>query len=275
MAATDIPARDTRRTIAGMTKREWKNVVLVQLGAIVEFYEFQVFGFFTVVLGGVFFAPAAAQWTRDLQAFGIFTLGFVIRPVGGIIIGHLGDRYGRKSLFVFTILLMSFATIGIGVLPGYATIGPAAALLLFALRSLQGISAGGEGPGAGTFVSELVPGDRVGLASGVLYSGNLIGICLGGLIGALIMNFMTVEHINSYGWRIPFIFGGVIGMFVIFMRRNLDESPEFKATRAANAVVKVPLLDVLRNYKLAIVLVAVNIGWFSVAQTIINFYLPT
>jgi MFS family permease len=270
-----VPTQSPQRLIAGMTRREWKNVLVAQLGSLVEFYEFQVFGFFTVVLGSVFFSPHGPEWTRDVQAFGIFTLGFMIRPLGGMVIGHFGDRLGRKKLFVFTILLMSFATLGIGVLPSYAAIGPAATVLLLILRSLQGISAGGEAPGAGTFVSEHVPGNRAGLASGVLYSGNLIGICLGGLIGALVMNFMPADRIESYGWRIPFIIGGLLGILILFTRRTLDETPEYTAARAAGKVPRAPLLEVLQTHKLAMVLVAVNIGWFSVAQTTINFYLPT
>src|SRR5690606_14109508 len=147
-----------------------------------EFYDFIIFVFFAAVIGQLFFPPDIPDWLRQMQTFGIFAAGYLARPLGGIIMAHFGDLFGRKRMFMISVLLMSIPTLIIGLLPTYAAIGIAAPVLLLLMRILQGAAVGGEVPGAWVFVAEHVPENRVGLACGVLTCGLTVGILLGSLM---------------------------------------------------------------------------------------------
>lgn len=147
-----------------LTRRDYKTLGLSALGGALEFYDFIIFIFFAKVLGELFFPPGIPEWTRQLQTFGIFAAGYLIRPLGGIVMAHFGDLSGRKRMFALSIGLMALPTLAIGVLPTYAQIGVAAPLLLLTMRLLQGAAIGGEVPSAWVFVAEHVPARRRGLA---------------------------------------------------------------------------------------------------------------
>lgn len=168
-----------------MTRKDVKTLGLASLGSALEYYDFTVFVFFAAVIGQVFFPPETPEWVRQAQAFAIFAVGFLIRPFGGVVIAHFGDRYGRKKLFVFTLLLMAVPTLLIGLLPTYAMVGVWAPILLLVMRILQGLAVAGEVPGAAVFVSEHVPGSRVGFACASLFGALYLGLFLGALAGAL------------------------------------------------------------------------------------------
>ncbi len=157
---------------SGLTREQLKNLTLASLGSMLEFYEFMVFGFLTVVIARQFFPPSMPDPVKTFQAFAIFTLGFLLRPLSGAVLGQLGDRLGRKKLFLFTVFAMAVPTILIGLLPSYAQIGVAAPIILLILRMAQGIAIAGEFAGAAVFVSEHVPGDRVGHALGWMMGGS-------------------------------------------------------------------------------------------------------
>ncbi len=161
------------------TRQDNKNLGLASLGAVLEYFDFQVYVFVAAAISVGFFPAGASPWLAQLQAFGIYALGYLVRPVAGITIAHFADRIGRKKLFVFTVLLMSVPTFLMGLLPTYAMIGWLAPALLLLLRLLQGCAVGGELPAAAVFVSEHAPARRLGLSSGVFQAVTNCGLLLG------------------------------------------------------------------------------------------------
>ena len=231
-----------------------RTLLLSALGGALEFYDFVVFVFFAIPLGHLFFPPATAPWLAQLQVYGIFAAGYLARPLGGIVMAHYGDLLGRKRMFTLSVFLMALPTLVIGLLPVYAQIGALAPVLLLALRVLQGIAVGGEVPGAWVFVAEHVPARRVGIACASLTSGLTVGILIGSLLTAAIHERMTPVQLLDYGWRLPFLAGGVFGFVAVWLRRWLRETPVFEAMQARRALAdELPLKRVLREHRSAVV----------------------
>lgn len=198
------------------------------VGNIIEWYEFGVFGFLITVMGPVFL-PDASPGAQSLYLFGTFAVTFVARPLGGIFLGWLGDRIGRRKVLTFTLLLMSLATLATGLLPGYAQIGIWAPILLVLMRLIQGFSASGEYTGAATFLSEHAPDRRRGFFVGMLASTTYIGFTVGaGLVGALQVT-TSPEFMHDWGWRIPFLIAGPMTAVALYFRYRVKESPAFEA----------------------------------------------
>jgi len=232
-----------------------RTLVLSALGGALEFYDFIIFVFFVTVLGHLFFPPEIAPWVQQLQTFGIFAAGYLARPLGGIVMAHFGDKLGRKRMFTLSIFLMAFSTLGIALLPTYATIGHAAPLLLLAMRMLQGAAIGGEVPGAWVFVNEHTPYPRTGFACGILTCGVCAGILLGSLVATGINRSFTPADIHDYAWRIPFLLGGVFGFCAVYLRSWLEETPVFKAMKARKALASgLPVGVVMQQHRGAVVL---------------------
>jgi MFS family permease len=177
----------------GLTGEQRKNLMLASLGSMLEFYEFMVFGFLTVIIARQFFPASMPDAVKTFQAFAIFSLGFLLRPLSGAMLGHLGDRIGRKKLFLFT----AVPTLMIGLLPTYAQIGVAAPLILLTLRMTQGIAIAGEFAGAAVFVFEHSPADRVGYALGWMMGGSYLGFFIGAAIGALLSHALDPAALAS------------------------------------------------------------------------------
>ena len=259
-----------------LTAEHRRNLVLASLGSMLEFYEFMVFGFFAVTIGKLFFPPDLPEAVRTFQAFALYSLGFLLRPLSGAICGHFGDRFGRKKLFVFTVLLMAASTTAIGLMPTYAQIGVAAPVGLLALRLLQGVAIAGEFAGASVFVFEHVGAGRRGLASGWLLGATYLGFLLGATMTALMANVLAPVDLESWGWRLAFILGGLFGLLGSVLRNRLDETPLFEAVRArAAATARVPALELLRTHRVALARV-IGLGTYLGAMIImLYFYLPT
>jgi MFS family permease len=219
-----------------------KLLLLSCLGGVLEFYDFIIYALFAGTLAKTFF-PAENNTVSLMAAFATFFVGYLVRPLGGIFFGHYGDKLGRKKTFTLSILMMAFATLLIGLIPSYASIGIAAPIIITLLRIIQGISVGGEIPGAIAYVSESIP-DKKGLACSVVFSCLIFGIVLGSLVQAIITSLTSEQQMLSYGWRIAFIFGGIFGFASYLMRRSLRESPLFQAIE--NNTEKFPLLKVLK-----------------------------
>ncbi len=191
-----------------LSPQDYRLLGLAALGGALEFYDFIIFVFFAVVIGKLFFPPGMPEWLLTIQVFGIFGTGYLVRPLGGIVLAHFGDLFGRKRIFAFSILLMALATLGMASLPVYASIGVAAPVLLVITRILQG-AAIGEVPGAWTFVAEHVPSRQVGFGCGVLCAGLTLGILFGVLVAALINEGLhagrccrlRVAHSLLYRWH--------------------------------------------------------------------------
>lgn len=230
-----------------------RTLFLASLGGALEFYDFVIFVFFTGVIGQLFFPPDLPDWVRQLQVFGIFAAGYLARPLGGIVMAHVGDLRGRKRMFTLSVLLMAIPTLLIGLLPTYQTIGAAAPLLLLAMRLMQGIAIGGEAPGAWVFVAEHAPRGCMGFAIGLLTTGLSAGLLLGSVMAIVFNLLLTPDEIAGGWWRLPFLLGGVFGLAAMALRRTLTETPVFEAMRKRAAMAQdVPLRVVLRGHRMAV-----------------------
>lgn len=200
------------------------------VGSLVEFYEFSVYAVLATTLAAVFF-PGVDPTTGLLSTLAVFAVAFFARPLGGFVWGAVGDRIGRKRTLALTVLLMSVATTLMGLLPGYATIGLAAPVLLVVLRFVQGVSAGGEISGAVSFVAEHAPDDRRGFYVGMISVGSVVGTLLGSLLPGIMLLTLSTEDMQSWGWRIPLLVALPMGVIGLWIRRRLDETPFFLALR--------------------------------------------
>ena len=253
-----------------LNSQDFRMLGLSALGGALEFYDFIIFVFFATVIGHLFFPPEMPDWLVMIQTFGIFAAGYLVRPLGGIVLAHYGDRYGRKRVFAFSILLMALSTLGMALMPTYATIGVAAPILLIILRMLQGAAIGGEVPGAWTFVAEHVPFRRVGLACGFLTSGLSFGIMLGSLIAFAINSLFTPEDVAGYAWRIPFLLGGVFGLIAVYLRRWLEETPIFMEMKKSKSLTdKLPLGLVLKHHRRGVIISAL-LTWVLSAAIVVT-----
>ena len=261
-----MPASAPRR----LDSRDFRTLGLSALGGALEFYDFIIFVFFATVIGKLFFPPDMPAWLSLIQTFGIFAAGYLVRPLGGIVLAHFGDRLGRKRIFTFSILLMAFSTLGMAAVPTYGTVGAAAPVLLVALRLLQGLAVGGEVPGAWAFVAEHVPFRRVGFACGFLCSGLTLGILLGSLVAAIINAVFEPAAVAAYAWRIPFLLGGIFGFVAVYLRRWLEETPVFAEMKRSRALAReLPLKTVIRDHRRGIV-ISVLLTWVLSAGVMIT-----
>lgn len=268
--AADLPS--TRRLTGG----DYRTLGLAALGGALEFYDFVIFVFFATVVGQLFFPPDMPDWLRQFQTFGVFAAGYLVRPLGGVVMAHFGDLFGRKRMFTLSILLMAAATLGMGLLPTHAQIGVWAPVALLLLRILQGAAIGGEVPGAWVFVAEHVPANRIGYACGTLTAGLTAGILLGSLVATAINGSLSQAEIAGWGWRLPFLLGGAFGLLSVHLRRMLHETPIFQEMRARKALaVELPLKAVLRDHRGA-VLVSMLLTWLlSGAIVVVILMTPT
>jgi MFS transporter, MHS family, proline/betaine transporter len=203
-----------------------KAVTAAVIGNVLEWYDFAVYGYVAAIIGRNFF-PGQDDVTQLLATFLAFGLGFVARPIGGIVIGRMGDTHGRKAALLLTIFLMAAGTVLIGILPTYASIGFFAPLLLVVARLMQGFSAGGEWGGSTSFIVEWAPAGRRGLFGSFQQMSVVGGLLLGSSFAALLSSLLDPATMNDWGWRVPFLVGGLLGPVGIYMRRRIDETPAY------------------------------------------------
>ncbi|HEY3986057.1 MFS transporter [Cedecea sp.] len=252
-----------------LNRQDYKTLTLAALGGALEFYDFIIFVFFAAVLGELFFPADIPEWLRQVQTFAIFAAGYLVRPLGGVVMAHFGDLVGRKKMFTLSILLMAVPTLAIGLLPTYASLGIAAPLLLLLMRILQGAAIGGEVPGAWVFVSEHAPEKRIGIACGILTMGLTVGILLGSVVATIINTSMTQQAIHDGGWRIPFFLGGIFGLVAMYLRRWLRETPVFLEMQQRKALAEeLPLKSVIVGHKKAVV-VSMLLTWLLSACIVV------
>ncbi|OOG41665.1 MFS transporter [Rhodanobacter sp. C05] len=252
-----------------LQRRDVRTLLLSALGGALEFYDFVVFVFFAIPLSHLFFPKDTASWLAQLQVYGIFAAGYLARPLGGIVMAHYGDKLGRKKMFTLSVFLMAVPTLGIGLLPVYAQAGMLAPLLLLLLRVVQGIAVGGEVPGAWVFVAEHVPAQRIGFACASLTSGLTVGILIGSLVAATINHRLTPAEVLDWGWRLPFLVGGVFGFFAVWLRQWLSETPVFEAMHARRELAPgLPLRQVFERH-LPSVLMSMLVTWMLTAAIVV------
>ena len=256
-------------TQATLTRQDLRTLALAALGGALEFYDFIIFVYLAREIGQLFFPPDTTEWLRGLQTWGLFAAAYLARPLGGVVMAHFGDRSGRKRMFTLSVFLMAVPTLLIGLLPTYASIGYAAPLALLLLRIVQGAAVGGEVPGAWTFVSEHVPDKRVGFANGTLTAGLTIGILFGSLIATALNKVYNTADLLAFGWRIPFLIGGVFGFLAVFLRRLLAETPVFEELRRRRELAReLPLKLALAQHPRA-VLVSILLTWVLTAGIVV------
>jgi MFS transporter, MHS family, shikimate and dehydroshikimate transport protein len=226
------------------------------IGTTVEWYDFFLYGTITGLVFNKLFFPADNVFVSTMLAYTVYAMGFVTRPVGGILFGHFGDKIGRKPLLVLTLLIMGISTFLVGLVPTYASIGIAAPLMLLTLRLLQGIGIGGEWGGAVIMSFEYAPRNRRGFYACFPQVGLAIGLCLATGVVALLTYSMSDEAFLSWGWRSAFLLSIVLVAVGIFVRLKILETPEFARIKSAQTIAKVPVGEVFRDYKKNVLL-----GW--------------
>ncbi|NWA41120.1 MFS transporter [Pseudomonas reactans] len=248
-----------------------KAIVATVLGNGFEWFDFMVYGFFAITIGKLFF-PTGNDVTSLMLSAATFGVGFLVRPVGGVLIGIYSDRYGRKGALSLTIILMGIGTALIGLAPTYSQIGIAAPCIIVFARLLQGISAGGEMGTATAYLTEHAPPGKKAYYSSWIQTSIGFAVLVGACFGTGITLNLSPEQVESWGWRIPFLFGLLIGPIGYFIRRNLDESPAFLEDSEKS---ETPFKDVIREYpKQAFASFAMVVLW-TVCIYVILFYMPT
>lgn len=222
----------------------WRIVLLASLGGTLEFYDFVIFGVFAKDIADAMF-PSSTPLVSLMASFAAFAVGYLARPIGGIVLSHFGDRHGRRRVFLVSLFLMSAATLGMGLVPPFAAWGAWASVTMVALRLLQGFCLGGELPGALTYVVETAP-RRSAFVCGVVFACVTLGVALATGVSLAVRSWLPSDQVPAIGWRIAFGLGGLAGFLSFIMRRALEESPEFAKMRALAA--RHPLGEVLRAH---------------------------
>ncbi|WP_079197995.1 glycine betaine/L-proline transporter ProP [Streptomyces sp. CB03911] len=284
-AGTVTPASAAGRSLAvgdvtvverGMLRRA---VSAAALGNAMEWFDFGVYSYLAVTLGKVFF-PTAGGATQLLATFGTFAAAFLIRPLGGLVFGPLGDRIGRQKVLAATMIMMAAGTFAIGLIPSYATIGVWAPVLLLVARMVQGFSTGGEYGGATTFIAEYAPDRRRGFLGSWLEFGTLVGYVAGAALVTLMTSALDESSLLSWGWRLPFLIAGPLGLIGLYLRMRLEETPAFRKLQeqAGPAEKQRPrggLRELLTTHRRALLLCMALVLVYNVTDYMLLSYLPT
>ena len=236
--ASDSPAK-RRISAAG-----WRIVLLASLGGTLEFYDFVIFGIFAKDIADAIF-PNPTPLVSLMASFGAFAVGYFARPIGGIVLSHFGDRYGRRRVFLISLFIMSAATFGMGLVPAFATWGAAASALMVTLRLIQGFCLGGELPGALTYVVETAP-RHAPFVCGVVFSCVTMGVAAATGVSLAVRTWLPADRVAALGWRLAFVLGGLGGLISFVLRRSLEESPEFARMRQLAA--RQPFRDIVTGH---------------------------
>jgi MFS transporter, MHS family, proline/betaine transporter len=262
-----------RRAVSGMV-----------VGNTMEWYDVGVYGYLAVTMGKVFL-PTAEPAVQILFSLGVFAATYIARPLGGIVFGRLGDRIGRQKVLATTLILMASSTFLIGALPDYFLVGALAPVLLVVLKLLQGFSTGGEYAGATTFITEYAPDRRRGFFASFLDFGSYMGFALGAAVVTALQIGLGDEAMTAWGWRLPFLAAGVIGVVAIYFRLRIEESPVFQATQAAQEAASDHRADVegrpanvfvmLKQHWRAIVIAIMLVAASNTVGYALTSYMPT
>ncbi|MFJ2741617.1 glycine betaine/L-proline transporter ProP [Streptomyces sp. NPDC087440] len=260
-------------------------VKAASLGNAMEWFDFGIYSYLAVTLGHVFF-PSGNDTAQLLSSFATFAVAFLVRPLGGMFFGPMGDKIGRKKVLALTMILMSIGTLAIGLIPSWDSIGVWAPILLIFFRMLQGFSTGGEYGGASTFIAEYAPDKRRGFFGSFLEFGTLAGyVGAAGLVTALTA-ILGDDSMREWGWRVPFLVAAPMGLIGLYLRMKLDETPAFqklenenaRASEAADAVEKSTKGDlgrIFRDYWPTLILCICLVGAYNITDYMLLSYMPT
>ncbi len=282
-SSTGSPSGSSELTLDDITivdNRLLKRAVgAMALGNAMEWFDFGVYSYIAVTLGKVFF-PSSNPSAQLIATFGTFAAAFLVRPIGGMVFGPLGDRIGRQRVLAMTMIMMACGTFAIGLIPSYGSIGIAAPLLLLAARLVQGFSTGGEYGGAATFIAEFATDKRRGFMGSFLEFGTLIGYVFGAGSVALLTSSLSESALLDWGWRVPFLIAGPLGLVGLYIRTKLEETPAFRREAEAREAAELSrpkmtirslLTEHLRPFLLCVGLVLI----FNVTDYMALSYLPS
>lgn len=232
----------------GMTREEKKVIFASSLGTVFEWYDFYLYGSLAAFIGAAFFSQYP-EATRNIFALLAFAAGFLVRPFGALVFGRIGDLVGRKYTFLVTILIMGLSTFFVGLLPGSASIGIAAPIILIVLRMLQGLALGGEYGGAATYVAEHAPDDRRGYYTSWIQTTATLGLFLSLIVILVVQTWLGKESFAAWGWRIPFLLSFILLGISVWIRLSLSESPTFQRMKDEGKGSKAPLSEAFGQWK--------------------------
>jgi MHS family proline/betaine transporter-like MFS transporter len=255
--------RTVRRAVAGAA-----------MGNAVEWFDYAIYSYLVTAIGHNFF-PEADPTAQTMLVFAGIAIPFVLRPFGGVLLGPLGDKFGRRRVLAFTIIMMSAATFFIGLIPSYHTIGIAAPILLLLARLVQGFSTGGEYGGAATFIAEYAPDRRRGFYGSFLEFGTLAGYVLGASLATAVQLGLPQEALLTWGWRIPFLIAGPLGLIGFYLRYRLEDTPAFRDAENAGETVRAPFRECVRAVWPQILNLIGFVILLNVAVYTLLTYMPT
>jgi len=235
-----------------------KSIIGGSLGNLVEWYDWYIYSFFSLYFAATFF-PKGNQTVQLLSTAAIFAVGFLMRPIGGWLMGTFADKKGRKAALTFSVLLMSIGSLIIAIVPGYKQIGIAAPIILLLARIIQGLSVGGEYGTSATYLSEMATKKHRGFYSSFQYVTLIMGqLIASGFVVLLQKVFLTEKELHEWGWRIPFVFGAILAITVMYLRRSLQESASFKEgdTKKERGTIKA----LLHHPKAVLTVIGLTIG---------------
>lgn len=244
------------------------------IGNFVEWFDYGAYGYLASVIATVFF-PTTDKTTALMSAYAVFAASFIIRPLGGIFWGYIGDKYGRRLALSWSILIMSVSTFLIAILPSYASIGIAAPALLLLLRMIQGFSASGEYAGASTFLAEYAPAHKRGFYTSLVPASTAAGLLLGSLMAAGLYALLDEMAITEWGWRIPFLLAAPLGLIGRYIRLKLEETPSFKAALEKIPHENTPIRRLFQKHPKALLVAFLIACLNAVAFYLILSYMPS
>lgn len=257
--------RFTQTDMTTQTKQSrGRSILAAASGNVLEWYDFTVYGFMASTIAVLFF-PSEDKVASLLSAFAVLAVGYAARPVGSLLFGHIGDRYGRKPVLIASVMTMGLGSVAIAALPTYDQIGITAAVLLVLIRIAQGISVAGEYTTSGVLIVEQAPADRRALTGSWIAFAMMWGCVLGSAVPTLMSNLLTDEQMHSWGWRIPFVFGGLIAFLSTILRRHLSEA----TPKAQEWELGSPVLHTLKRFpglifEMMVLVIPVSVIYFVI-----------
>ncbi|MGX5792071.1 MFS transporter (plasmid) [Staphylococcus equorum] len=253
------------------TSEARKKMLVTSMGNAIEWFDFALYAQLAIYISHNFFSNVAEK-NQLLFTFGTFAIAFLMRPIGSLVFGYIGDKKGRKVVLTTTISIMSFSTLVLGLLPTSSQIGVWAPIMLLIVRMTQSFSTGGEYSGAMTYIVESSPDKKRGKLTSGLEMGTMIGNAMAAIVVALLLYFLTSEQIETWGWRIPFLLAAPFGIVVVYLRYKLEETPSFKNK---TEISQNNILKAFKDYKKEAALMAVGVIFLNVNNFMFLTYLPS
>ncbi|WP_138415488.1 MFS transporter [Sinomonas gamaensis] len=244
------------------------------IGNFVEWFDYAVYGYLASTIAAAFF-PESDKQTALLATFAVFAISFFVRPLGGFVWGHIGDRLGRRTALSLSILIMSGATFCIALIPSYSLIGVGAPIILLVIRVIQGFSAAGEYAGASAFLVEYAPANRRGMYAAVVPASTAAGLLLGSLLAAVLSLVLNDQQMADWGWRLPFLLAAPMGLIGRYIRTRLEDTPAFRELAKEDKVDHAPVKDMFARHWRSLVLAVGAVLLNAVGFYVILSYMPT